>query len=131
VTLTDTVRTRFGAGTFGRYAAIGISGITLDFLLFALLVALGVAPLPATVVSTLAGIVNNYVLNARTNFGTGLSLRTGWRFITVGLVGLVLAAALLELLLRLGLGPLPAKLVSIPCVVVAQFFANKHWTFRA
>lgn len=131
MTLPAAVRSGFGPGTFGRYAAIGVSGITLDVLLFALLIAAGVGPLPATVVSTLAGIVNNYVLNARTNFGTGLSLRTGWRFITVGLVGLVLAAALLELLLRLGLGPLPAKLVSIPCVVIAQFFANKHWSFRA
>jgi putative flippase GtrA len=26
--------------------------------------------------------------------------------------------------------PLPAKLVSIPCVVASQFLANKYWTFR-
>jgi putative flippase GtrA len=25
---------------------------------------------------------------------------------------------------------LPAKLVSLPCVLASQFLANKHWTFR-
>ena len=130
MTLPASVRSGFGPGSLGRYAAIGLSGVALDLVLFAVLVRLGVGPLPATVLSTLAGILNNYVLNARLNFGTGVALSSGWRFVLVGLLGLGLAAGSLEVLLRLGMSPLPAKLVSIPCVVAAQFLANKHWSFR-
>jgi putative flippase GtrA len=81
--------------------------------------------------STLAGILNNYVLNARLNFGTGLALSTGWRFLAVGLVGLLVAAWSLDLLLGAGMGELPAKLVSVPCVVAAQYVANRYWSFRS
>ena len=119
-----------GRGTLGRYALIGVSGITLDFVLFVVLTRVGVDPVPATVVSTLAGIVNNYVLNATTNFGTGVSLTSGWRFIAVGLLGLLIATVSLDLLIRAGLSPLVAKVVSVPCVVAGQFLANKHWSFR-
>ena len=130
MTLAAAVRSSFGPGSLGRYAAIGVSGVALDVVLFAVLVRLGVGPLPATVLSTLAGILNNYVLNARLNFGTGLGLSSGWRFVLVGLLGLGIAAASLELLLRLGMPLLPAKLVSLPCVLAGQFLANKHWSFR-
>ena len=127
----DLVRSAVGPGSVGRYGLIGICGVTLDFLLFFVLTRAGMDPLPATVLSTLAGIVNNYVLNALLNFSTGLSLRSGWRFIAVGLLGLVLAAISLDVLIRLGLSPLAAKAISIPCVVAAQFLANKHWSFAS
>ncbi len=120
-----------GRGTLGRYALIGVSGITLDFLLFVVLTRVGVDPVPATVVSTLVGIVNNYVLNATVNFGTGLSVTSGWRFIAVGLLGLLIATVSLEVLIRLGLDPLAAKVISVPCVVAGQFLANKHWSFAS
>jgi putative flippase GtrA len=120
-----------GRGTLGRYALIGISGITLDFVLFVVLTRVGVDPVPATVVSTLAGIVNNYVLNATLNFGTGVSLTSGWRFIAVGLLGLLIATVSLDLLIRVGLDPLLAKAISVPCVVAGQFLANKHWSFAS
>ena len=125
------LRTAFGPASMGRYGLIGISGVTLDFVLFALLIRLGVGPLPATVLSTLAGIGNNYVLNAKLNFGTGLALSSGWRFLAVGVVGLLVAAGSLELLLRAGMAELTAKLVSVPCVVAAQYAANRSWSFRA
>jgi len=120
-----------GPGSLGRYAAIGICGVTLDVVLFVVLTRAGIDPVPATVLSTLAGITNNYVLNATLNFGTGLSIGSGWRFLAVGLLGLVLAAASLELLLVLGLSSLVAKAISVPCVVAGQFLANKHWSFAA
>jgi putative flippase GtrA len=121
----------FGPASVGRYGLIGVSGVTLDTVLFVALTAAGVPPVPATVTSTLAGIVNNYVLNARLNFGTSLNLSSGARFITVGLIGLGVAAVSLHLLIEVaGLSPLAAKLVSVPVVVAAQFVANKHWSFR-
>lgn len=131
MTLPQLVRSAVGPASVGRYALIGVSGVALDFLLFALLTRAGVDPVPATVVSTLAGIANNYVLNARFNFGTGVAIGSGWRFLTVGLLGLLVAAGSLELLLRAGMAPLTAKLVTVPCVVAAQFLANRYWSFRS
>jgi putative flippase GtrA len=29
------------------------------------------------------------------------------------------------------MAPLTAKLVTIPCVVAAQFLANRYWSFRS
>ena len=122
--------TLFGEASVGRYAVIGLSGVLLDTLLFVLLTGAGVAPLAATVMSTVAGIVNNYVLNARLNFRTPLNLVHLRRFSTVGVLGLAVAAGSLQLLIDAGMSPLPAKLVSLPCVLISQFLANKYWAFR-
>ena len=130
MSLAQTARSALGPASVGRYALIGISGVALDLVLFVVLTRLGMGPLPATVLSTLAGIANNYVLNATLNFGTGLALSSGWRFLVVGLVGLLVAAGSLELLLRAGMAEVTAKLVSVPCVVVAQYVANRYWSFR-
>lgn len=119
----------FGQASVGRYALIGVCGVTLDMVLFALLVVAGVLPVLATVLSTVAGIVNNYVLNARYNFKSKANLVQGRRFLIVGLLGLVVAAASLQVLTSVGLGALSAKLLSLPLVVVSQFLANKRWTF--
>lgn len=121
----------FGRASVGRYALIGVCGVTLDMVLFALLVDVSLLPVVATVVSTSAGIANNYVLNARYNFGTTVDLVSGRRFVTVGLLGLVVAAVSLQVLVVLGLGALSAKLVSLPVVLAGQFLANKNWSFAA
>ena len=124
------VRARlFGPASVGRYAMIGISGVVLDTVLYLVLTRSGMPPVAATVLSTTAGIINNYVLNAKLNFGTSLNLVHGRRFLTVGLVGLVVAAVSLQVLIELGVDDLVAKLVSAPVVVVTQFLVNKRWSF--
>jgi putative flippase GtrA len=124
------LRLLFGDSSIGRYAIIGVSGVALDTFLFVLLTHSGVAPIPATTVSTVAGILNNYFLNAHFNFRASPNLVHARRFVTVGLVGLGVSAGSLQLLLTAGMSSLPAKLVSLPCVLVSQFLANKYWTFR-
>lgn len=130
MSLAQRVGAAVGPASIGRYGLIGVSGVTLDFVLFVILTQLGMGPLPATVISTVTGIANNYVLNARFNFGTGLALGSGWRFLAVGLLGLVVATWSLDLLLRAGVAELSAKLVTVPCVVGAQYLANRYWSFR-
>lgn len=125
------VASAVGPSSAGRYALIGISGVALDTVLFVVLVGAGIPPVVATTISTLAGIANNYVLNAKLNFQTGYSGTSAFRFLVVGLLGLVVAAVSLQLLLAFtSLGPLAAKLISLPFVLVAQFLANKYWSFR-
>ena len=120
----------FGEASVGRYAVIGLTGVLLDMLLFVLLTGVGVFPVVATTISTVAGILNNYFLNSRYNFATSVNFVHLRRFMTVGVLGLAVAAGSLQLLITFGVASLPAKLVSLPCVLAAQFLANKYWTFR-
>ena len=120
-----------GRGSVGRYGVIGVTGVAIDFIIFALLVSAGMLPVIATTISTLAGITNNYTWNSLLNFRLKLSGTRGAKFLTVGLIGLATSAGLLQLLITLGLDPITAKWLSIPIVVGGQFLANKFWTFRS
>ena len=119
-----------GQGSVGRYGLIGVTGVAIDVVIFALLVRAGMLPVVATTISTLAGITNNYTWNSLLNFRLKLSGKRGAKFLTVGLIGLAASAGLLQLLITVGLDPITAKWLSIPVVVGGQFLANKLWTFR-
>lgn len=119
-----------GRGSVARYGVIGVTGVALDFIIFALLVRVGIFPVVATAIGTLVGIVNNYAWNSYFNFRFALSRKRGARFLIVGLVGLASSAGLLQLLVTAGLDPLVAKWISFPIVVGCQFLANKFWTFK-
>ncbi len=118
-----------GRGSVGRYGVIGVTGVAIDFIIFALLIRPGMVPVLATTISTLAGITNNYTWNSLLNFRLKLSGKRGAKFLTVGLIGLATSAGLLQLLITLGLDPITAKWVSIPVVVGGQVLANKLWSF--
>lgn len=113
------------------YSVIGLSGATLDLVLFVLLLRAGVEPVPATMLSVLAGISNNYLLNARFNFSHIPRSRARYlRFLAVGLLGLALSALALLLFAEwVGLAPEPVKIASMPVVLVVQFVLNRRWTF--
>ena len=120
-----------GRGSAGRYGVIGLTGVALDFVIYAILVRSGVMPVIATSISTLAGITNNYTWNSLLNFRLRLSSKRGARFLSVGLIGLAGSAGLLQLIMMTGLDAISAKWLSIPVIVGGQFLANKFWTFRA
>ena len=110
---------------------MGFSGIAVDFAVYAVLVLVGVIPLVATVVSSFLGIVTNYVANAVFNFRVRLDHKQAVKFVVVGVIGLVVAAGVLQLALVLGAGVWWSKVISLAVIVPAQFFANRSWTFRA
>ncbi len=109
---------------------MGFSGIAVDVAVYAGLILLGILPVVATVVSSFLGIVTNYVANAVFNFRVRLDRRQAVKFVVVGVIGLVVAAGVLQLALVLGAGVWWAKVVSLAVVIPGQFFANKAWTFR-
>jgi putative flippase GtrA len=119
--------------SFVLYQLIGVSGVLLDLLLFLLLYnGLGVHEQLATVVSTSAGITNNFLLNSFFNFRKrdGL-LKRFLRFYTVGLVGIAVVAVLLLVFHSwLGVDANLVKVASLPVVAVLQFLLNKKWSFR-
>lgn len=118
--------------TFLKYSLVGVSGIAIDALVFALLVfTLNVHPALATIISTSCGITNNFLWNALYNFKTKDNL---WRrfaaFYGVGLAGIV-ASALIVLLFAdiFAIDPLAVKLFSLPPIVIGQYFLNKRYSF--
>ena len=118
-----------GKQSFGRYVLIGASGLAIDLGIFTLLVLLTVAPLPANVASSILGITNNYILNARLNFGNKVGFVPAFRFFSIGLLGMALTTVCLLFLVAAGVSPVIAKVLVLPVLLVAQFSANRAWTF--
>ena len=117
--------------TFYKYALIGVSGVVLDFILYTVLVQLGMSPIIASVISVSAGIINNFFLNAYLNFKKTSNL--GRRFISfylIGFTGVIISVLFIFVLHNIfGLHPLVAKLLSIVPIIIFQFLFNKSISF--
>ncbi len=115
------------------YSLIGCSGVMLDLLLFALLFNMfGVDKNLATLMSTLTGMTNNFLLNAYFNFKVHSNLlRRLLEFYCVGLVGIVITVLLFKLFAdSMGMNANVVKVGSLPLILIVQFLLNKHWTFK-
>jgi len=118
---------------FLLYALIGSSGVTLDLVLFIWFYnGLGWDKNLATTLSTGLAILNNFIWNAFFNFKTTDKL---WRrlaqFYAVGIVGIILTIGLFKVGADwLGLSPNLVKVLSLPAVLVVQFWLNRRWTFQ-
>lgn len=115
-----------------RYAAIGVLGVCLDYGLFVVLFNLvGLHEQLANALSTTAGIVNNFALNALFNFRRRDRLLVRFlRFYAVGLTGIALTFLLLRVFSAgLGVNPDLVKAASLPLVLVLQYSINRRWSF--
>lgn len=116
------------------YCAIGCTGATLDFVVYALLTNFaGLHYQLANILSVSFGIVNNFFLNRQFNFRTkDRTLARLCGFYAVGMFGWALSAGLLWLFIeQMTLNTLVAKLGTIVFVTIVQFCLNKFITFRA
>lgn len=119
----------FGRSSIGRYALIGVSGVAIDFSLFAILIALDANPQIATLVSTPFGILNNFFWNSKLNFMSRLAIKRAVLFCGIGLVGVFISYHFVGFLTLSGVSPLLSKTIAIPTVATIQFIANKFLTF--
>jgi putative flippase GtrA len=114
------------------YAVIGMSGVALDYAIyFVLLKWCGMNYLLASVISTSAGITNNFIWNCLLNFRTRDRLLARFAtFYGVGLLGLAVASAMLSLQVELlHIPPLVAKLSTMVVVLLLQYNLNKRYSF--
>lgn len=117
---------------FLQYATIGISGIILDTLIFTLLAyGLNVNPALATIISVSCAITNNFIWNARVTFKKRDHLLHRFLlFFGVGSAGIVASALVLLLFADVfAFNALAVKLISLPPIVLGQYFLNKHFSF--
>ncbi|GAB3701360.1 GtrA family protein [Saccharopolyspora tripterygii] len=114
------------------YTVIGGSGVLLDYLLFLVLFNyFGMHHQLANVLSTTAGITNNFVLNSLFNFRkTDRIVVRFLRFYAVGIAGIVLTFLLLAVFSTwIGIDANLVKLASLPVVLLFQYTINKRWSF--
>lgn len=119
-------------GSLPRYAAIGLTGVLLDYCAFLLLFnVVDAHEQVANAVSTTAGITNNFVLNAAFNFRGRDRLPVRFaRFYAVGIAGILLTSAALRVFSGVvGIDPNLVKVLSMPVVLVVQYTLNKKWSF--
>jgi putative flippase GtrA len=127
---------------FARFLVVGLSGTILDFaILTALKMLVGMATLPANVISYSAGVINNFTLNRLWTFSEARDNQwyvQFWKFVLIN-VGAVALNSLIVLALEKPLGVLlhnpeqgylPAKVVATGIVFFYNFMANRLWTFR-
>lgn len=116
---------------FLNYALIGISGVAIDLTLYWILVHFGTNPIFASIFSVSAGIVNNFLLNALYNFKRTDHLFIRFlSFYAVGATGIILSALFIYVLHdRFGLDAIVAKAISVPFIVIFQYWFNKNASF--
>lgn len=118
---------------FWLYGVIGLSGATIDFILYLVLYKYAhIPPFIASFLSVSIAILNNFILNSRHNFKVSDALLARFlNFYTIGLGGALLSSLLILLLFNgFGISATVAKILTIPPVVILQFFLNKQFSFN-
>ena len=118
---------------FILYSLIGLSGASLDYVVFLALLKLNTLHyLIANTISTSCGILNNFVINARYNFGVRDRLWSRFlSFASVGVLGMAIASGLLYLFKTYTPVPLGiTKGIAIFVIVVVQYNLNRRIAFH-
>ena len=116
-----------------KFSIVGASGYVVNLAVFsALFAGVGLDHRLAAVCSFLVAVTNNYTWNRLWTFhgDRGHLGYQGARFLVVALLALLANLAVLELLVAVGLDPIPAQAIAIVLVTPINFVGNKLWTFR-
>ena len=114
-----------------KYGLVGVLNVTIDFVLYALLVSFGVWYVAAKTASLAVATLNGYTFNRRWTFRAGPHRHAMLvRYFTVQACCLAVNLALLALLVEVvGLEEVPAQAVAVPFVAGLSFLSNRFWTF--
>ncbi|WJH34895.1 GtrA family protein [Paenibacillus sp. CC-CFT747] len=121
-------------GQFIKFNLVGLLNTAIDFVVFSLLVGLGVPYLASQCVSYGAGIVNSFLLNRSWTFRERQGARGAQavRFLLLNAVTLGLSLLLLYAFKTgLGLHPMAAKVIVTIFTTLVNFAGSKLWVFRA
>lgn len=118
---------------FLLYCVIGMSGTTLDFGVYSLLLKSGLLEYQAAnLIGYASGTMLSFILNARFNFR--VTDRIAQRlvcFFGVALVGLTISAGLLHWLVEdCGLNKYLSKLATLFVIMLVQYNLNRWFSFR-
>ncbi len=115
---------------FVRFLAVGVLNTAFGYVLYALLIWLGLAPQPALALSFAIGVLWNYLTHARLVFDQGGYQRLLPYVGAYGFIYLINAAAL-QAALSAGLAPLVAQaLLVLPMATLAFILISRVLTGR-
>jgi putative flippase GtrA len=118
---------------FLLYCVIGVSGVTLDFILYSLLIKTGLLDYQAAnAVGYASGTLLSFFLNAKFNFRVTdkIALRLA-SFFVVAFAGWLASAACLQLLIgHFGFDKYLSKAATLLVVVLLQYNLNRLVSFR-
>ncbi|MDD3517098.1 MAG: GtrA family protein [Chromatiales bacterium] len=118
---------------FLTFATVGGIATAAHYAVLALLVEMfDVAPVPASALGYLAGMVTGYLLNYRFTFRSNKRHHEAFaRFALVAMMGLLLNTAIMTVgVIWLGLHYLPSQIIATGLTLFWNFAANRIWTFR-
>jgi putative flippase GtrA len=117
---------------FVKYGVVGASNTILTFVVYSVLVTVGVDYLLAIVLGYTIGSLNSYVLNRLWTFRAGDIAHTtaGTRFGIVQACAIAVNVVLLYVFVHhAGIGRIPAQaIITVPLLVIT-FYINRVWSF--
>jgi dolichol-phosphate mannosyltransferase len=137
----DRARLRAGAALrrphnwmqLAKFCTVGASGYVVNLAVYTLLLrGFDVHYLAAAACSFLVAVANNYLWNRTWTFRAhrGHLAYQGLRFFVVSTLALAANLTVLHLLVRGGVGEIPAQAIAIVLVTPLNFVGNKLWSFR-
>jgi dolichol-phosphate mannosyltransferase len=138
--MADAVHLRLRAGLrrphnwlqLAKFFAVGGSGYVINLCVFAFCVkVLNIHHLAAATAAFVVAVTNNFWWNRHWTFkaGRGRASFQAARFFAVSIAAFVFAAAVLELLVTVGVPDLGAQAISIVAATPLNFVGNKMWSF--
>jgi putative flippase GtrA len=121
-------------GQVQRFSLVGVLNTLVDFLVFTLLVQVGLHYVASQAVSYGCGLVSSFLLNRSWTFRSQRAddRLLVPRFLIVNLCAwAVLELALLALVGRAGLPAVLGKVLATPLSLAVNFLGNRYWVFRA
>lgn len=117
---------------FVKYGLVGASNTIVNFVVYSVLVTVGVDYLVALVIGYTIGSLNSYILNRRWTFRAGdvAHATAGSRFALVQACAIAANLALLYLFVHhLGIARIPAQAILVLPVLAVTFPLNRWWSF--
>jgi putative flippase GtrA len=117
---------------FVKYGVVGASNTVLTFVVYTVLVTLGLQYLVAVVLGYCAGSLNSYFLNRHWTFKARDIAHTtaGTRFAIVQAFAIAANVLLLYVFVHhLGVAKIPAQAILTLPILAVTFFANRWWSF--
>lgn len=112
-----------------RFLAVGGLNTFFGYGLYALLIWMGLPLALAVLLSTVGGVLFNFVTYGRLAMGSPITLKILPRFLAVYGIAYGINVGLLKLLVYAGLSPYLAALVLLPFNSLAMFFALRKFVF--
>lgn len=115
---------------FIKFGFVGALNTTITFLVYTMLVKVGIYYITANVIGFCAGAANSYSINSRWVFDSKRNIAEIARFFTISIICLAISSALIYFFVDIAsFQKIIAQLFVIPAVMVINFILNKIWVF--